>query len=558
MVHFKRIFLVVLLLAVMTPGRADNGLRDRPDKMRLVRICLDSLDKTIANLDQYHSQKKDRIDALRAKIKQGGLSADEAWRYTDLLYTEYTSYRSQEQFQAAWQMLSLAEQTGEKDKIVISQLRLVHTYLWAGSFKEAQEMLNKVDTSGSTLSTQVEFLLSDLELQYESGFYAGESGFFQEAYSRRIDAIADKIQSMLPETDERVILAQERRVCFNQNHAKAYRFALQRLAKNIGASAKRAEILGNAGFYNLEIGDTLTALTFMTQSAQMSLEAGSRQEPALRKIAESIYPLGEVNRAHRYISLAMDNAAFYGSSYRIFEASLSLPKIDRDVYGQAVKERGQFLTIGIIALAVLLLVLGLMLTVWRQNKSIRQYSSLLEDKGKDLNVLNEQLGETNSALQEANLLKSTYLERALAEDSMNISRLENLITDIERKVKVRQYDDIIPYIYRNNYLTTRADMLRRFDRTFLTIFPDFMSQVNSLMEEGSRFPEQEHGKDLPMELRILALMRLGIRKSVTIGEILNISDSTVRNYKTRIRNQSTLPNKDFDDALMVTVRPKMA
>lgn len=553
-----RVLSVVLVVMAFLPAlRAEAPLRSRPDNMRRIRVSLDSLDRTIDRLEEYRTQKKHRIEALEARLKEGGMSPEDAWKYTDLLYTEYASFRSKDQFKAAKSLLELSLETGESDIIVESYLRLANTYLWAGAFKEAQELLDRVDTSGCSVSTRADYLNANLELQYEAGLYAGESGFFQEEYAQRIERIAREIESLLPPSHEMVILAKERLACFQRNHSLAYKYALQRLSKSVGSSYERkAEILGNAGFYNLEIGDTLTAVSYMTRSAALSLRSGSRQEPALRKIAESIYPLGEVGRAHRYISLAMDNASFYGSGYRMFEASLSLPKIDQDVYGMVVKERKSLYRASIVIFAVLLILAGLFFVIWRQNKYISKYTTLLENRGKDLNRLNTELEHINGELQEANLLKGAYLERTLAEDSMNISLLENLISDIERKVKVRQFDDIIPYIYRNNYLKTRQDMLRRFDNTFLGLFPDFVEQVNGLLDKEYHFQRNSSSKDLPVELRILALMRLGVQKSVTIGEILNISDSTVRNYKTRLRNHSVVPNGEFDSMLMVAVHPK--
>ena len=555
----KRAFLSFFLLAgfflnlvvYATPPRINR------EKMRFIRMRLDSLDKTIDHIEEYRALKAQRIEALRSKLEED-LTAEEAWQYMDLLYSEYASFRSSDQLHAAQELLSLALETREKDKILASYLKLVQTYLWSGAFKEAQELLERVDTTGCELQNRAKYLLTDLELQYEAGLYAGETGFFQAEYENRIDGITAALCALLPDSDDRVIMARERNACFKKNHALAYKYAMQRLAKSLGQSARRAEILGNAGFYNLEIGDTLTAISFMCRSADMSLRLGARQEPALRKIAESVYPLGEVSRAHRYINLAMENATFYGSSYRIFEASLSLPAIDRNIYGKAIQRQQGIFVFWFITFAAFLLLLGLAIVVWRQNKRIRLDAARLEQNSRNIQELNARLRQMNSELEEANLLKGAYLERNLTEDSMNIAKLENLVKDIEQKVIVRQYDDIVPYIYRNNYLRTRTEMLRRFDKTFLAIFPDFIDQVNSLLSEEHRFPNTPDSKDLPVELRILALMRLGIRKSVTIGGILNISDSTVRNYKTRLRNHSVFPNDEFDEQIMHVIRPKKA
>lgn len=549
--------ILFLLLCALLPktALAEGFLQSRPDDMRSIVVCLESLDGTIDNIEEYRKLKEHKIEALESILGDSELSARDRWLYNDLLYNECSSFRSIDQLRVANRLVGIADELGDDDLKLIAKLRLVHTYLWAGAFKEAQELLDSVDDTVLKKSGRIAYLNINLELQYEAGLFARESGLLQDEYSERIRSIVEEITALLPPNDETVILANERMACFEGNPSLAYEYNRQRLSNNLKASPeKQAEILGNAGFYNLELGDTLTAISYMTRSAELSLRSGSRQEPTLRKIAESVYPLGEVNRAHRYISLAMENAVFYGSCYRIFEASLSLPEIDRDVYDQVVKQHRNSRAAGIVASVAIAILLGLLVVILLQIKWIRRYSSLLEKKGEDLNQLNGKLSRINAELQEANLLKGAYIERTLAEDSMNISRLESLISDIELKVKVRQFDDIVPYIYRSDYLTTRKDMLRRFDQTFLGLFPDFVSQVNSILEEGYRF-NNITGKGLPVELRILALMRLGIHKSVTIAEILNISDSTVRNYKTRLRNHSTVPNDEFDDALQSVIKP---
>ncbi len=561
MVNFAKmkrsVDILLFFLCVLLPvdAFAEGFLQTRADDMRSIVTCLDSLDRTIDNVAEYRKLKENKIVALKSILGESRLSARERWLYSDMLYNECSSFRSADQLEVAQQLLEIADELGDADLILSAKLRQVHTYVCAGAFKEAQELFDRVDGAGLNLSGRTAYLKTNLELQYEAGMFARESGLFQDEYAERIKDIVDEISSLLPADDENVILANERMSAFNGDYSLAYQYNKQRNSANIKASAeKRAEILGNAGLYNLGMGDTLTAISYMTRSAELYLRSGSRQEPVLRRIAESVYPLGEVDRAHRYISLAMDNATFYGSSYRIFEASLSLPEIDRDVYDKAVQQRHNLHAAGIVALAALAALLGLLLVILLQNKSIRRYSSLLEKKGEDLNQMNGKLARINSELQEANLLKSAYIEHTLAEDSMNISRMETLISDIELKVKVHQFDDIVPYIYRSDYLKTRKDMLRRFDQTFMGLFPDFISQVNSILEEGYRF-DKVSGKGLPVELRILALMRLGIHKSVTIGEILNISDSTVRNYKTRLRNHSTVPNEEFDAALQSVITP---
>lgn len=539
--------LIILLLCLPFATIHSIGKNDRNTLQ--AKESLDSLDRHIQISDTYTQQKKERISILTERLKDTSLSLDEQYRYTYLLFDEYSTYQSKLMYTSAKRLIELSSRMNDKDKVVDSEIQLAYSYLWCGAFKEAYEYINTIDTVGTTKNTKVNYLMFQVNLEYESGLYVKPLQFFLQKYENSMCRIIAQLEKLLPADDDHLLEARQKACSHNNKFKEAYQYLKQRLEHSSGVSREMSAKLGDVGFLHLEMGDTATAIQYMVKSAIMDIQIGSKQAPALRKIAEAIYPDGEVERAYKYIQLSMDNAVFFDSRYRMYESSITLPLIDKDLYELTKKQKETlvvtvcFIIIFIIALSISLLFIG------KQNKKLKSSALLIQEQNMSLLTMNTRMTEINKELQDANNIKATYLGRILSDNSSSISTMEELVKVVRIKIKAKQYDDIIQFIYKHDYLKKRRDMLTRFDEMFLKLFPNFIEKFNSLLKEEDRVIVQEKNMLTP-ELRIFALVRLGVTKSDTIADILNFSASTVRNYKTKIRNISTVPNEEFDKRLL--------
>ena len=90
------------------------------------------------------------------------------------------------------------------------------------------------------------------------------------------------------------------------------------------------------------------------------------------------------------------------------------------------------------------------------------------------------------------------------------------------------------------------ELYAKFDSIFLNIYPDFIEEFNNLLVPEERiYPKQD--ELLTTELRIYALIRLGITDSNKIASFLRYSLRTVYNYRTKVRNKSAVTRGDFED-----------
>ena len=119
-----------------------------------------------------------------------------------------------------------------------------------------------------------------------------------------------------------------------------------------------------------------------------------------------------------------------------------------------------------------------------------------------------------------------------------IDKLNKYQDLVKRKVKARQIDDLLKMS--NNSKMTDSDARQffvNFDTAFLTLYPNFVNEFNLLLrEDESIIPGK--GEIMNTELRIFALIRLGIKDSSRIATLLFYSPQTIYNYRTAVKNKA--------------------
>lgn len=100
----------------------------------------------------------------------------------------------------------------------------------------------------------------------------------------------------------------------------------------------------------------------------------------------------------------------------------------------------------------------------------------------------------------------------------------------------------------------RQRIYRNFDDAFLKLFPNFIDEFNRLFKEEDWIEVNENG-ELPMDVRVFALLRLGISDPAAVAKYLNLSVKTVYVYKTKMKSKSIIPNDDFEAAVKAIPKP---
>jgi DNA-binding CsgD family transcriptional regulator len=195
---------------------------------------------------------------------------------------------------------------------------------------------------------------------------------------------------------------------------------------------------------------------------------------------------------------------------------------------------------GITLLSALMVVFGII--VYKQNRKLQAAKQVISDS-------NEKLVETNHQLVDSNKIKEEYVTYYFNTTAEYISRLEHLKKTMEMKLLTKKPEELRFVAESINIKKERDELYHNFDKVFLKLFPDFVTVFQSLFKEEDKIHLKE-GQLLNTELRIFALMRMGINDNEKISKILDYSVTTIYTYKTRIRSKSTVPNDEFDKRIM--------
>jgi hypothetical protein len=293
---------------------------------------------------------------------------------------------------------------------------------------------------------------------------------------------------------------------------------------------------------SLETGDTLAAIRFLANSAKYDIQSVVTETIALRNLANVLFQLGYVKVAHNYIILADQNARFYGARQRSFQISSVLPLIEGEKLGLIEKQKKQ-LELYVILLALLIaLIIFFLMVIFKQ-------LTKLKGARETILVTNNDLQSVNETLKEANKIKEEYIAYYFNISTNYVDKLEYLKESITRNLENKRYGNIDQSLNKLVIKKEREQLFQNFDKIFLSIFPDFVDGFNALFNDEDRVYLTESGA-MNTDLRIFALIRMGISENEKIAKILNFSINTIYSYKNRIKKRSLVPNNEFEDRVM--------
>lgn len=172
----------------------------------------------------------------------------------------------------------------------------------------------------------------------------------------------------------------------------------------------------------------------------------------------------------------------------------------------------------------------------------------IEKHTEELRQANIQLHNTNEQLCEANKIKDIYIGKSFFITCEFIAKLEHIFRTIDRNMVTKQYDVVRKCVNQDALSQERGNMYEAFDASFLSLFPNFVEKYNELFDSSMR--QVPKPNTLTSEMRIFALIRLGITDSERIAKFLDYSVHTVNTYKTRIKNRSLIDNNLFEQKIM--------
>ena len=186
----------------------------------------------------------------------------------------------------------------------------------------------------------------------------------------------------------------------------------------------------------------------------------------------------------------------------------------------------------------------------KARKSLHSANKQLHNLNIELSRHNDKFKSINSELHEANILKETYISHFLDICSVYINKLEKFQNSLNKRAMERNLDELYKMLKSKEMINNELkELYEMFDNIFLHLYPDFGEQCNELQIKEERI-ELKQNEMLTPELRIFALIRLGITDSSKIAGFLHYSPTTIYNYRTRARNKAAGQRDQFENMVM--------
>lgn len=319
-------------------------------------------------------------------------------------------------------------------------------------------------------------------------------------------------------------------------------------------------------------GNRTKAIYYLTLTAIADLRSATCEYQALPMLAQILFDQGDVERAYTYLLCSMEDASYCKAGLRSIEASTIFPIIDKQ-YKQREKEqreRDHLLMYGLVSLSFILIAMVVYLR--KQMLKLRQMRQKQSLYNKQLSAANQQMHEANEKLQVAlqevkrtneelqntysqlrmtDKVKEEYIARYLNRCRMYLDQLAEFRSATLRLIKNRHFEELANQLKRDlNAKAEQTQFYEDFDAAFLTLFPDFVASFNALLQPEHQLSVKKNGL-LNTELRIYALIRLGIHDTTRIAHFLDYSTATVYNYRSKIRNKAICSPEEFESLVAV-------
>ncbi len=520
------------------------------------QVDLDSLyrvlDAAIDSSDIYVKQKENRIASLKDDLRRSRTDLDR-YDFAERVYLEYIAFVNDSAIAYLYKGIDLAEKMGRKDLKNKSLINLASQLSNSGFYNEARIHFNEVPVK-ELEGTVLENYLSNMNNLFgEMAFYTHDPKLKAEFYARQ-NALRDSMLSMIDSTSltwisqKTIILNYTKRLDEAMHYSNQWLETCKPDSRDFATMAFfRSEIYKN-------LNDVEMQRYWLLQGAITDIRNAIMDQGALWSLANSlIRNEGDLDRAYKYMDFSWNCISRFSPHMRSWQVSPILTRIN-DEYKARLETMNTRLrwTVRIISFLTLLLV-GLLAYVSKKRKQLAVARDELAQTNQQLSLLNAQLKKTNDELALSNLqlhdsnrVKDEYITKFLQVCSEYIDKLDNYRIKINRKAKANQFDDIRKMTGSQQMKEDEVkELFDNFDAVFLHLFPNFVSEFNALLkpEEQIALPEDNH---LTTDLRIFALIRLGIDESSRIADFLRYSPNSIYNYRARIKNKAIGDREDFE------------
>ena len=524
---------VICLLLLLTIAKLGHATTDS-----LINVLNNELKKT----QLYDSQKEIEIRALKQALKRVP-TWDLSRRYelVTVLYDQYKSYQFDSAYTYVNQLLGLSRKMSDRSKEYDGKVKLGFILLSSGMFKETFDSVRGIKVAYLSSNAKFDYYSMLTRAYYDLASYDNDR-YYAPSYNKLANQYIDSA------------IALSRQGSFNRAYLTAYKEFKN--GRNQEAISGLKSLLGYSNLTQHEYAIAASTLSsiytqsglaeqgidLLIKAAIADIRSSTKETVALFWLSETLYKQGDIPNAYNYIRHAMADAEFYGARQRIFQISTILPIVAAEKLSHSEEEKTTFQIFLVSVTILTLLIIFFSVMLYKQLQALKAKEKIIEET-------NEELARTNEKLVEGTKIKEEYIGYFFDVISGYILKLEKLKRSIDMKLTVKKIDDIGIIINNINIKEEREKLFHTFDSIFLKIFPNFITEFNSLLKNEDQIWPKEH-EVLTTDLRIFALIRMGIEDNATIANILEYTEKTIYVYKMRIKAKALIHGDEFEKRIM--------
>lgn len=508
-----------------------------------------TLDSLIANYNQLTAEKERRVTNIKDGVRGIKLSPEQQYDLNQRLYDEYVAYKFDSAFYYIEKNVNALSSSADHDRFAASAVRMAHILAVTGLFDRARRLLDKVNPDSISDQQKIAYYTQQSELNLYRSEMAQFTNYFYD-YIKRAQYYRQLVMQIAPKDSYDYVFNRATYICEAGDTEEAIRILEAYLNKTEQGTRIYSIITSTLAFFYQNKGVSEKQEYYLLLSAISDERSAIRENNSLRSLSELLMDRGNYDDAYRYLLQAISEAKFYGSRIRLMQVGRMAPQILQlyDAERTRTQQRTSFLLMVISIISIILAgIIVYTLILYRKKHAA---GLKIIEMNKMLASHSEEIESVNTQMKEANRIKEEYIGRFLELSSQLISDSEQRLKQLNRLARERKLEELYAELKTMEPVNKGIRKFHsHFDTAFLNIYPNFISEVNNLLNPECRFDVEQDGtpvKHLSTELRVLALIRLDITDNQEIADILRSSITTIYTYRSKIKARA-INKESFED-----------
>ena len=520
-----------------------------------MKAVYQQIDEAIEQSPRYVADYEAKIEEERQQYLQA-VTPEDKYQLAYSLYNLYKAFMNDSALAYLDQAEQWAQKQGQLARVGSCRAQKAFQCSTVGYYNEALAFLSSIDKEQLDSVGLTNYYRAQMHVHGELGYYTNISSM-KEQYFKLRSLYRDSLFSNINHQSQDYLMNKVFELK-DQNRLEEARKLCDQWIKSVKPDSHDYAIA--AYYYWLVCSNENEAQYWLGQSALCDVHNAVMDQASLLSLAEILNGAGDLERSYKYIRFTWDSNNRFNTRMRSWQITPILNVIENN-YQKAVEHNTKVLRMSIVVVSVLaLFILGVLFFLHRRNRQLdtarnelkhsndelAAANSQLAKQTEELSILNTELSTLNSQLSESNRVKEEYIGRFMSLCSQYIDKIDDYRKMVNKKMKNKELDELFR-LSKSTELKEREleELYQNFDSVFLHLFPNFVDDFNALLQPELQIHPKEDNR-LTTEIRIFALIRLGIEDSSKIAEFLHYSVNTIYNYRARIKNGALDNRESFE------------